>query len=428
MGKSRRVAIVAGVRTPFAKQGTALSGLSALELGVKVTAELLRRTSVAPAGIEQVVFGQVIQSPGLHNIAREISLEAGLSPTVDAFTVSRACASGYQAVVSVAEAILAGTIGCGVAGGAESTSHVALALEPRVSAALQRSGRARSVAGRLTALASLRARDLIPSPPPLTERSTGLTMGESAEKMAQENGISRLDQDRYAHQSHVRAAAAWDDGRLADEVMSLYLPTGGPIVERDGSVRADSNLDSYARLPPVFDSRHGTVTAGNSSPLSDGAAALLLMREDLARDAGAPVLATLRSYAFTGLDPADQLLLGSAYAIPLALSRAGIAFADLDLVDMHEAFAAQVLSSVRAIESERFAREKLGRSKLVGKIDWDRFNVLGGSLAMGHPFAATGIRQIVQTANQLGRSGGELALCTTCAAGGLGAALILEAA
>jgi acetyl-CoA acyltransferase len=210
--------------------------------------------------------------------------------------------------------------------------------------------------------------------------------------------------------------------------MPLYLPPAFPVVERDTTVRPDSNLPAYARLAPVFDHQHGTITAGNSSPLSDGAAAVLLMSEQLAREMGVEVLATLRSYAFVGLDPSDQLLLGPAFAIPRALARGEIDFSDLDLVDLHEAFAAQVLSCTQAIESKTFAQNRLGRSKRIGTIDWDRFNVLGGSLAMGHPFAATGIRQVVQTANQLARHGGELALCSTCAAGGLGAALVLEAA
>ncbi len=428
MGKRRRVAIVAGVRTPFTKRGTSLAGLSALELGIRVTAELLQRAGVAPSQVEQLVCGQVVQAPGVHNVAREIALGSGLGPTVEAYTVSRACASGYQAVVSVAEAILAGTIDCGVATGTDSASQVPLALEPQVTPTLTRALQGRTLGERLGALAKLRPRDLVPGAPALAERSTGLTMGQSAEQMAQQNGISRQEQDRFAHRSHTRAAAAWTDGRLAEEVMPLYLPPQFPVIERDGSVRSDSSLPAYARLAPVFDRRHGTVTAGNSSPLSDGAAAVLLMSEERARAEGLQVLATLRAHAFAALDPHEQLLLGPAYAIPRALTRAGVDFADLSLIDMHEAFAAQVLSCIQAIESDAFARQQLGRSRRIGTLDWDRFNVLGGSLAMGHPFAATGVRQLLQTANQLVRIGGELALITTCAAGGQGAAIVLEAA
>jgi acetyl-CoA acyltransferase len=208
--------------------------------------------------------------------------------------------------------------------------------------------------------------------------------------------------------------------------MPLYL--GQAVVDRDTNVRADSNLSAYSRLRPVFDPRYGTITAGNSSPLTDGAAAVLLMSDELARSVGAQVLATVRGHAFVGLDPADQLLLGAAYAIPKALARTKTRWKDLDLVDLHEAFAAQVLSTTQALESDSFARNQLGQSKVVGTVDTSRCNVLGGSIAIGHPFAATGVRQVIQTAHELRRRGGELALCATCAAGGQGAAIILEVA
>jgi acetyl-CoA acyltransferase len=429
MGKSngaRRVALVAGLRTPFAKQGSVYAGLSALDLGKAVVSELLARTGVDARRVEQVVYGQVIPSLSTPNIAREIVLGTGLPRDIEAFSVARACATGYQSTVSVAEAILAGTISCAVAGGADSASDVPVAASRTLATALVEASRATTLGDRVKALSHLRAQDLVPVTPSLRDSATGLTMGESAEKMAKENGISRHAQDEYAHRSHTLASQAWDDGRLAQEVMHVFVPPSYEVVTEDNLIRRDSRLESYKKLTPAFDDKYGSVTAGNSSPLTDGASALLLMSEDRARAEGFDVLGFIRSYAFAALDPSDQMLMGPAYATPLALDRAKVALEDLDLIDMHEAFSAQVLSNVQAFESAQFARDKLGRKKRIGRVDWNKFNVTGGSIAIGHPFAATGARQITQTLRELRRRGGELALCTACAAGGLGAALVLE--
>lgn len=428
-GQKPAVAIVAGLRTPFAKQSTLFKNLSALELGTLVVSELLDRLSLPKGTVEQVVYGQVAPSLSAPNIAREIVLATGLSPATDAFSVSRACATSYQSTVSVAESILSGAIDCGVAGGADSASDVPIGVSRKLAQSLVELSRAHSLGDRLAALRGLRPRDLLPVPPALRELSTGLLMGESAEQMAKENHISREAQDDFSHRSHVRAAAAWADGRFAEEVMHVYVPPRyEAVATEDNNVRADSTRDSYARLRPVFDRRHGTVTAGNSSPLTDGASALLLMRTEKAAALGLSPLGYLKSYAFAALDPRGQMLLGPAYATPLALERAGLGLKDLDLVDMHEAFAAQVLSNVQAFASQSFATEALGRLQPLGEIDWERFNVSGGSIAIGHPFAATGARQITQTLRELKRRGGQFALCTACAAGGLGAAMVLEVA
>jgi len=422
----RRVAIVSGLRTPFAKQGTAYKQLSALDLGKIVVAELLQRTRIKPSDVQQVVYGQVIPSLSVPNIAREIVLGTGMPRNIEAYSVARACATSYQSTVNVAESILAGVIDCGIAGGADSASDVPMAVGKRLTEALLKVDKARSFGEKLRALQGLGAKDLLPVPPALKEPSTGLTMGESAEKMAKENGISRADQDAFAHRSHELASHAWAEGRLRDEVMPVYVPPGYAAFDEDNLIRKDSELEAYAKLKPVFDRRYGTVTAGNSSPLTDGASALLLMSEKKAKGLGLEVLGYIRSYAFAAVDPAEQLLMGPAYAAPLALDRAELKLKNMDLVDMHEAFAAQVLSNTQAFESDTFAQQKLGRDKRIGKIDWDKLNVSGGSIALGHPFAATGARQISQTLRELRRRGGQFALCTACAAGGLGAAMILE--
>jgi acetyl-CoA acyltransferase len=424
----RRVAIVDGVRTPFAKRAGELAELTAIDLGRHVVSEVVDRNDVDPETVDQVVFGQVILDPSTPNIAREVVLGTGLPPTVEAYSVSKACITSYQTTVNVAQAIAAGVVDCGVAGGAESASHVPVLVSPALQDALRAAADARSPRARVQAFADLRPGDLTPRPPDLTEPSTQETMGESAERMAKINGVDRTDQDDFAHRSHVLAARAWDEGRLTDEVVPVDVP---PAYERtidvDTTVRFDSDRRRYDDLTPVFDRRHGTLTAGNSSPLTDGAAALLLMSEERAEAEGREPLGFIRSYAFTALDPSDQLLLGPVSATPIALERAGVAFDELDLIDLHEAFAAQVLSVTRAFASAELCKRYAGLDEPIGEVDWSIVNPLGGSIALGHPFAATGARQISQTLRELRRRGGGVALCSACAAGGMGAAMILEA-
>jgi len=423
----KRVAIVAGLRTPFAKQWSAYREVSALDLANLVVAELLQRIDLDPEEIQQVVYGQVVPSVEAPNIAREIVLATGMPKSIEAYSVSRACATSYQSTVNVAEAIMAGVIDTGLAGGADSASNVPITVSKRLAEALIAATKARSIGERMQAFAGLRPRDLAPVPPAIKEFSTGLSMGESAEKMAKENHIGRQAQDEFAHRSHSLAAKAWAEGKFDDEVMEVFVPNRfNEAIREDNLVRKDGELEKYAKLKPAFDRKHGTVTAGNSSPLTDGASALVLMREDKAKAHGFDVLGFIRSYAFAALDPAGQLLMGPSYAAPLALDRAGVKVSDLDLIDMHEAFAAQILSNTQAFESVEWSEKHLGRSEKIGDIDWDKFNVTGGSISIGHPFAATGARQITQTLRELKRRGGNLALCTACAAGGLGAAMMLE--
>jgi acetyl-CoA acyltransferase len=424
----QRVAIVTGLRTPFAKQWSAYREVSALDLANIVVSELLQRVDLDPKEIQQVVYGQVVPSVEAPNIAREIVLATGMPKSIEAYSVSRACATSYQSTVNVAEAIMAGAIDTGVAGGADSASDVPITVSKRLAEALMAATKARSIGERLQAFAGIRPRDLAPVPPAIKEFSTGLSMGDSAEKMAKENHISREAQDEFAHRSHSLAAKAWAEGKLDDEVMEVFVPNRfKEAIREDNLIRKDTAIEKYAKLKPAFDRKHGTVTAANSSPLTDGASALLLMREDKAKALGFDVLGFIRSYAFAALDPAGQLLMGPSYASPIALDRARVKVSDLDLIDMHEAFAAQILSNTQAFESAEWAQKHLGRSEKIGDIDWDKFNVTGGSISIGHPFAATGARQITQTLRELKRRGGNLALCTACAAGGLGAAMVLEA-
>ncbi|MGL5585576.1 MAG: acetyl-CoA C-acyltransferase FadI [Plesiomonas sp.] len=421
-----RIAVVAGLRTPFARQASAFHGVPALDLGKLVVNELVLRTGIDPALIDLLVFGQVVQMPEAPNIAREIVLGTGMSVHTDAYSVSRACATSFQAVANITESIVCGHTQVGIAGGADSSSVLPIGVSKTLARALVDLNKARSLSQRLKVISRLRLRDLMPVPPAVAEYSTGLSMGQTAEQMAKTYGISRQAQDELALRSHQRAAQAWDQGLLDDEVMTAYVAPYKAPFAKDNNIRHDATLAGYAKLRPAFDRKHGSVTAANSTPLTDGAAAVMLMSEGQAKALGLTPLGYIRSYAFAAIDVWQDMLMGPSYATPLALDRAGITLADLTLIDMHEAFAAQTLANVQMFASQKFAQEKLGRSQAIGEIDMDKFNVLGGSLAYGHPFAATGARMITQTLRELQRRGGGLALNTACAAGGLGAAMILE--
>ncbi|WP_288476594.1 acetyl-CoA C-acyltransferase FadI [uncultured Pantoea sp.] len=422
-----RIAITHGLRTPFLRQATGFHGIPAIELGRMVVSELLARSELPPEIIEQLVFGQVVQMPEAPNIAREIVLSSGLGVQTDAYSVSRACATSFQAVANVAESLMAGTISAGIAGGADSSSVLPIGVTKTLARALVDLNKARSVGQKLQILRRLRPRDLLPVPPAVAEYSTGLRMGDTAEQMAKSHGITREAQDALALRSHQRAARAWQSGVLQQEVMAAFVPPWKSAIDQDNNVRMNAKAEDYARLRPAFDRQHGSVTAANSTPLTDGAAAVILMREGRARELGISPLGYLRSYAFTAIDVQQDMLLGPAYASPLALDRAGVTLDELTLIDMHEAFAAQTLSNLQLFRDERFARDILNRPHALGEVNEERFNVLGGSIAYGHPFAATGARMITQTLNELRRRGGGLGLVTACAAGGLGAAMVLEA-
>ncbi|HEX4447964.1 MAG TPA: acetyl-CoA C-acyltransferase FadI [Polyangiaceae bacterium] len=427
--KRDRIAIVRGLRTPFAQRSTAYRDMSALDLARLVVREILARAELDPGEVDLVVYGQVVPSLDAPNIAREIVLGAGMPKDVQAFSVSRACATSFQAMTSAAEAMLAGQCSVAVVGGADSETDVPLVISRALGRALAEARRAKTFTEKIRAFYGLSPRDLIPTSPEGREPSTGLRMGDSAEKMAKEAGITREQQDAFAHRSHVRASKAWDGGLFADEVMHVVPPPAfdRPVTE-DNVVRRDSTPEAYARLKPAFDTRHGTVTAGNSSVLTDGASAILLMTESKAKSLGYQPLGYLRSWAYAGLDPNGWMLMGPTYAAPAALDAAGAKLKDMAIVDMHEAFAAQVLCNVKMLGSRSFAQTELGRSEAIGEIDMERFNVHGGSIALGHPSAATGARIVTTVLQELRRRGGGLGLATGCAAGGLGAAVVLEAA
>ncbi|MGQ0537354.1 MAG: acetyl-CoA C-acyltransferase FadI [Gemmatimonadaceae bacterium] len=422
----RRVAIVAGLRTPFAKAGTSFKRLSAVELGRACVAELVQRTELDTSLVDGVVFGTVVPSVTEPNIAREVSLLPHFPKGVQSFTVGRACASANQAITSAADQIALGHAHVMIAGGAESLSTVPILHSRNFADALVAASRAKSLGGRARALARIRPRDLVPITPAIAEPSTGESMGESAEKMAKLNGIPRDEQDEFALRSHRLAAAGTADGRLTSEMAPVWAPPAYDVVAKsDNGIRNDTSLEQLAALKPVFDRRYGSVTAGNSSPLTDGAAAVLLMSAERAQTLGYEPLGFIRSYAYAALDPGEQLLQAPVLAAPVALQRAGLSLPDVDLVEMHEAFAAQILANLRGFESREWAA-RAGFTQPLGAPDRSRLNVLGGSIAIGHPFGATGARITTTLLNELRRRGGQFGLMTVCAAGGMGFAMVLE--
>jgi len=425
-GNGRRVAIVAGVRTPFAKAGTAFKSISAIDLGKLCVAELLQRTNLDGKEVQSLVFGTVVPSVLAPNIAREVSLLPLLPKGVEAYSVSRACASANQAITDAADQIALGHHDISIAGGSESLSNIPVLHSQGFAETLVLASKAKSLPARLRVLARLRPKDLIPITPAIAEPSTGETMGQSAEKMAKLNAISREEQDHFALRSHRLASAGTTDGRLTAEIMPVYVPpTFESVLTSDNGIREDTSYEQLAALKPVFDRKYGSVTAGNSSPLTDGGACVLLMSEDRAKALGYPPLGIIRSYAYAALDPGEQLLQAPVLAAPVALKRAGLTLKDMDLVEMHEAFAAQVLSNLKGFESKWWA-ERAGFSQPVGEVDRAKLNVMGGSIAIGHPFGATGARITTTLLNELRRRGGQFGLMTVCSAGGMGFAMVVE--
>jgi acetyl-CoA acyltransferase len=421
-----KTAILAGCRTPFIRSGTDFADLSAIELGKVAVKDALTRSGLRGEQVDHLVYGTVVHDTRAPNIAREVGL-AVLPKTVPAVTVSRACASANQAITDGVQMIELGHADVVMAGGAESLSHIPITVSSRLSKSLVSASKGKTVGQKLSAFRSVRPKDLLPVQPAIAEFTTGESMGQAAERMAKLNGISRQAQDDWALRSHRLAAAGTEDGRITAEISVVYVPPSfAKVVERDNGIRKDSTPEKLGMLPPVFDRKYGSVTAGNASPLTDGASAVVLMNADKARAEGLEPLGYVRSWAWTALDPASQLLQGPAYAAPIALDRAGLGMADIGLMEMHEAFAAQVLSNLQALASRDFAARELGRSEAVGHPDIDRINVMGGSLAIGHPFGATGGRLTVTLLNEMARRDVQFGLMTVCAAGGMGFAMIVE--
>lgn len=417
----RRAVIVAGARTPFVRAFGEFTRMDTIALADEAVRGLLDNTKISSSEIEAIVWGGVILPAGAANVAREIALDLKLGHGVEGHTVTRACASGLQAITTAAAAIERGEYDVMIAGGSDSTSNAGVNLPQKLihAAAPLALGKPKPKDYLDAAWSLAPFTGLLPRRPKIEERTTGEVMGESADKMAKIHGITRQAQDEFAVRSHRRAAAAIASGRFDREV----VPVEG--VTRDGLVRENTSVEKLATLKPVFN-RDGTVTAGNASPLTDGAAAVLLMSEEKARALGLRPLAAFRSWSYVSVDPADEVLIGPAISMPRALEKAELNLDDVDYVDIHEAFAAQTLSVLEALGSKKWATDRLGRSEAVGTPDIDKVNVHGGSVSIGHPFGATGARMVTTMANELALSGKGTALLGICAAGGHGASAVLE--
>mgnify|MGYP001607838880 CR=1 FL=1 len=421
-----RIVVVSGSRTPFVRARGVFAKIPASTLGGAALRETVARANIDPMLIDETYFGIVSAPAEGSNIAREALFDSGLPPTIPCTTINRYCASSAEAVAGIVAKISSGQISIGLAGGVESISSVRALFSQEATDFFQDLMRARSLGQRLAKIAQFRPQLLAPHAPGIKEPTTGLTMGQSGDLMARLFHVTREEQDRFAAESHHKAHAAWERGFYKSHVIPIATPNG-KIIDRDTDVRGDTSVEKLAKLKPVF-YKDGTITAGNASPLTDGASAVLLMKESRAQELGMQPLGVIRGYAAAAVDiKKEPLLIGPVYAIPKALQSAGLSWGDLDLIEFHEAFAAQVLATIRAIESKVFAREKLGLAQAIGQVDLSKVNVNGGSVPLGHPFGATGTRLVIQTLYALKEKKKKFGLISICAAGGLGSVMIVEA-
>ena len=421
---TNRVAVIGGVRIPFCRNNTAYADVGNFGMGVKVMGALVERFELHGQELGEVAFGAVIKHAADWNLAREITLSSGLAPTTPGLTAARACGTSLDNALVVANKILSGQIEAGIAGGSDTTSDVPIVYGDALRRRLLAMNRARKPMQKVrAALGGFSWRELKPDFPGVVEPRTGKSMGEHCELMAQEWQVSRADQDALALVSHQRAAAAWERGFFDDLVVPFRAVT------RDNILRPDTSLEKLATLRTVFDrSDKATLTAGNSTALSDGAAAVLLASESWAQRRSLPVQAWLTHGEVAAVDfvGGEGLLMAPTVAVPRMLARAGLTLQDFDYYEIHEAFAAQVLCTLRAWESADYCKQRLGLDEPLGSIDPDKLNVNGSSLALGHPFAATGARIVATLAKLLEEKGSGRGLISICTAGGMGVTAILE--
>lgn len=418
--------LVDGGRIPFQRSGTAYNDLMAYDLGRMAIEGLLARSGVNGSQLDRVIMGTVIQDVNTSNVARESALGAGVPNSVPAHTVTQACISSNQAITSAVELIRSGQAHIILAGGTETMSDIPIRLRKNMRQKLLEARKYKSPGDWLKFFKGLSLSDFLPEIPSISEFSTGETMGESCDRMAAHFGISRREQDEYALRSHQLAAKATNKGLLDNELIPAPVPPKFDPVTHDNTFREDTSMEKLEKLSPAFIKPHGTITAGNSSAFTDGASASLIMNEQTALDLGLQPKAYLRDYTYVAQDPEDELLLGPAYATPKVLDSMNLKLSDIDVFEFHEAFAGQILTVLKALNSEKFARENLNRDEKVGEIPMDKFNLWGGSLSLGHPFGATGTRIVTTAANRLIHEDSNLALVAACAAGGQGHAIILE--
>ncbi|MCC6137850.1 MAG: thiolase family protein [Bdellovibrionaceae bacterium] len=422
------VVIVDGVRTPFAKAGTALKDVHAAELGQIALLELIARTNLNKEIIDEVIIGNVGNPADAVNISRVVALRAGLPQSVSTHTVHRNCASALESLAGGFNMIKAGSASAVIAGGTENMSQAPLLFGKKMTDLFGKLQFSKTTGEKLAAMMEFRPSYLAPRVTlmeALTDPFVGINMGQTAEILAKEFGISRLEQDQFALQSHLKAVASTDNGKLQEEMTPVFIgPAYKEVLDKDSGPRVGQTIEALQKLKPYFDKRTGSVTVGNSCPLTDGAAMMLLMSRERAEAEGYKPLARIVSYAFAGLEP-ERMGLGPAYASPKALDKAKLNLSQMDLIEINEAFAAQVIACQKALASDKWCQEKLGRSA-VGVVEDSKLNVNGGAIAIGHPVGTTGTRLVLTLAKELKRRGKQYGLATLCIGGGQGGAMVIE--
>ncbi|MCG3167479.1 MAG: 3-ketoacyl-CoA thiolase FadI [Bacteroidia bacterium] len=421
----KKVVVIDGTRTPFLKSGTDYMDILSYQLGQFAISGLLKKTGIDPKSVDRVIMGTVISNVKTSNVAREAALTAGIPYTTPCSTVTQACISANQAISSGVEQIMAGQADIVIAGGTDCTSDAPILFNKPMRKKLFNAQKLKGFGDTLKFIFSLRLKDFVPDAPAIAEYTTGKTMGVDCDILAAKYSVPREEQDKFALRSHTLAQKAIDNGILAQEITEVALPPKFAPIKTDNGIRVGT-LEKLSSLKPAFVKPHGTLTAANSSFLTDGAAVVLLMSEEKAKELGLKPKAYIHNFTFTGSDLKEELLLGPAYAISKVLKRANLELKDMDVVELHEAFAGQVLANIKCLASDEFAKEKLGRDKAVGEVDMNKLNVHGGSLSIGHPFGATGARLVTTVANRLQRENGKYGLLAACAAGAHGHAMILE--
>lgn len=422
----KKVVLIDGCRTPFLRSGTNYTDLMSYQLGQFAIKGLLTKTGIDPAVVDKVVMGVVVANMKTPNVAREAALTAGIPNATPCHTVSQACISANRAIADGCLEIMTGQADVVIAGGIDHTSDTPIQYPRKMRKKLFAAQKLKTMGDSLKFLFSLRPSDFVPERPKVAEFTTNRVMGEDCDIMAARFRVSREEQDEFAVRSHQLAAKAHEDGHLPEEMVEVALPPKFKPINRDNGVRGNTSMEKVKKLRPAFDRKFGTLTAANSSFLTDGAAATLLMSEEKAKELGLTPKAEVVEFAFTGQSLEEELLLGPTYAVAKVLEKSGMSLDDFDVIEFHEAFAGQILANLNALASDDFAQKHLGRDKAVGKVNMEKFNLWGGSLSIGHPFGATGARIMTTTANRLMKENGKYGLLAACAAGAHGHAMILK--
>ena len=421
-----KIVLIEGCRTPFLKSGTQYMDLMAYEIGQLAISGLLAKTGIEKSTIDSVVLGTVITNLKTSNVAREAALTAGIPHTTPCHTVTQACISANRAIASAIGEIKTGISEVVIAGGVDNTSDTPIGFRREMRKKLFKAQKLKSIKDQLKFISSLRIKDFLPEKPTISEFTTGKTMGQDCDTLAAKYKVSRKEQDEYAILSHNLADKAWEDGHLSNEVVPVQVGKKFNYIHRDNGIRPGSSLEKLSKLRPAFDKKNGTLTAANSSYLTDGAAVVLLMKESKAKELGLKPKAEIIEMCFTGQELKEELLLGPVFSMSKVLRKVNLSLAQMDVIEIHEAFAGQVLANINCLESDEFAKTKLNQSEKTGLVERQKLNRWGGSLAIGHPFGATGARLLNTTANRLIKENGNYGILSACAAGAHGHAMIIK--